>query len=162
MEYQRPILKERLFGLAGPEGNHGEDVKEIYYYLDATPSHAYMSMLYKYPQTEFPYERLVADNQARGKADPELELIDTGVFDDGRCFDVFVDYAKSAPEDILMRVRVCNRGPAEAPVVVILQAWFRNTWARGRWHERPSMDRGAVEVVRCWGPSLCGATTRIA
>ena len=144
------ILKERLFGLAGPEGNHGEDVKEIYYYLDATPSHSYMRMLYKYPQAPFPYEELVAGNRARGKADPELELLDTGVFDDGHYFDVFIEYAKHAPDDVLMRVRVCNRGPHDAPVVVIPQAWFRNTWSWGRWPDRPSMrreGRNSVEIT---------------
>ena len=109
-----PILKERLFGLTNSEGNHGEDVKELYYYLDATPTHSYLKMLYKYPQAEFPYARLVDENRRRGKDQPEFELLDTGVFDDDRYFDVFVEYAKARPDDILMRVTVHNRGPDEA------------------------------------------------
>ncbi len=113
-----PILKERLFGLTNAEGNHGEDVKELYYYLDATPTHSYLKMLYKYPQREFPYAQLVEEN-ARRKAQPEqpeFELLDTGIFDDDRYFDVFVEYAKAAPDDILMRVTVHNRGPEEATI----------------------------------------------
>jgi hypothetical protein len=172
-----PILKERLFGLTGPEGNHGEDVKEIYYYLDATPSHSYMRMLYKYPHARFPYEELVAGNRARGKADPELELLDTGVFDDQRYFDVFIEHAKQAPDDILMRVRVCNRGPDRAPIVVIPQAWFRNTWSWGRWPDRPNLrrsGRNSVElthhalgslVLHCDGPdrlAFCDNDTNFA
>jgi len=139
-----PILKERLFGLAGPQGNHGEDVKEIYYYLDATPSYSYLRMLYKYPQNKFPYDLLVAGNRTRGKSEPEIELIDTGVFDGDRYFDIFVEYAKNEPEDILMRVRVCNRAPLEARIVVSPQAWFRNTWSWGRWPDRP--------ILRAQGP----------
>src|SRR5204863_1961635 len=104
-----PILKERLFGLTGPEGNHGEDVKELYYYLDATPSHSYLKMLYKYPQTAFPYARLVEENRRRGKNEPEFELIDTGVFDDNRYFDVFVEYAKADSDDVLIRITAHNR-----------------------------------------------------
>ena len=109
-----PILKERLFGLTNSEGNHGEDVKELYYYLDATPTHSYLKMLYKYPQREFPYARLVEENRRRGKDQPEFELLDTKVFDDDRYFDVFVEYAKAGPDDILMRVTVHTRGPDEA------------------------------------------------
>ncbi len=124
-----PILKERLFGLTNSEGNHGEDVKELYYYLDATPTHSYLKMLYKYPQREFPYSQLVEGNQNRGKDQPEFELLDTGIFDDDRYFDVFVEYAKAAPEDILMRVTVHNRGPEAAALHVIPQLWFRNTWS---------------------------------
>src|SRR5215216_2107666 len=105
-----PILKERLFGLTGPEGNHGEDVKEAYFYLDSTPSHSYLKALYKYPQAEFHYERLVRENRARGKLDPELELADTGVFDKGRYFDVIAEYAKASPDDIAIRITVANRG----------------------------------------------------
>ncbi len=124
-----PFLKERLFGLTNPEGNHGEDVKELYYYLDAVPSHAYMKMLYKYPQREFPYERLRAENRrGQGKA-REFELQDTGVFDDDRYFDVFVEYAKATPDDILLRITVHNRGRDEAPINVLPQIWFRNTWS---------------------------------
>src|SRR5271157_534174 len=104
-----PILKERLFGLSGPQGNHGEDVKECYYYLDSTPTHSYMKALYKYPQAEFPYDWLVEENQRRGKDQPEFELLDTGVFNDDRYFDVFAEYAKAGPDDILIRITVANR-----------------------------------------------------
>jgi hypothetical protein len=127
-----PILKERLFGLTGNEGNHGEDVKEYYFYLDSTPTHSYMRMLYKYPQSEYPYARLVDENRRRGKGDPEFELIDTGIFDADRYFDVFVEYAKATPEDILMRVTVSNRGPEPAEIHVLPTLWFRNRWAWGR------------------------------
>ena len=106
-----PILKERLFGLTNSEGNHGEDVKEVYYYLDGTPTHSYMQMLYKYPQAAFPYARLVEENRRRGKNEPEFELIDTGVFDGDRYFDVVIEYAKAQPDDILCQVTVTNRGP---------------------------------------------------
>jgi len=126
---QDPILKERLFGLNNAEGNHGEDVKELYYYLDATPSHSYVKMLYKYPQAAFPYQALVAENAKRGPDAPEYELIDTGIFDERRYFDVFVEYAKAAPDDILMRVTICNRGAAPADLVVLPQIWARNSWA---------------------------------
>ena len=148
------ILKERLFGVTGPEGNHGEDVKEIYYYLDAVPSHAWLRMLYKYPQAAFPYAELVAASRARGKADPEFELIDTGVFDDDRYFDIVVEYAKHGPDDLVMRVRVVNRGPDDAPIVVMPQAWFRNTWAWGRWPERPSAEAVGEDRVTLTHPSL--------
>jgi hypothetical protein len=127
-----PILKERLFGLTGPEGNHGEDVKECYFYLDSTPTHSYMKALYKYPQAEFPYARLVEENRNRGKDVPELELADTGVFEDGRYFDVVAEYAKAAPEDILVRVTVANRGPERAELALLPTLWFRNTWSWGR------------------------------
>ncbi|MEY2466621.1 MAG: hypothetical protein QOD03_1142, partial [Verrucomicrobiota bacterium] len=135
-----PILKERLFGLTNSEGNHGEDVKEIYYYLDATPTHSYLKMLYKYPQREFPYDQLVEENDRR-KTDtcqPEFELLDTGIFDDDRYFDVFVEYAKAGVEDILMRVTVHNRGPEEATIHLLPQLWFRNTWS---WNDsaKPSL-----------------------
>ena len=124
-----PILKERLFGLTNAEGNHGEDAKEIYYYLDATPTHSHLKFLYKYPQQEFPYARLVAENARRGKEQAEFELLDTGIFDDDRYFDVFVEYAKAAPDDILMQVTVYNRGPEAAPIHLLPQLWFRNTWS---------------------------------
>ena len=107
-----PIIKERYFGLTGNQGNHGEDVKELYYYLDSTPSHAYMKMLYKYPQTAFPYQLLIDENNRRGKTDPEYELIDTGIFNEDKYFDVFVEYAKNDPEDILIRITICNRSAA--------------------------------------------------
>src|ERR1041384_3247000 len=109
-----PILKERLFGLTNSEGNHGEDVKECYFYLDSTPTHSYMKYLYKYPQREYPYSRLVDENRRRGKDQPEYELMDTGVFDDSRYFDVFVEYAKGGTEDILIRISIANRGPEAA------------------------------------------------
>jgi len=134
-----PILKERLFGLTNTEGNHGEDVKELYYYLDATPTHSYLKMLYKYPQAEFPYARLVEENQARGKDDLEFELLDTGIFDDNQYFDVFVEYAKAAAEDILMRVTVHNRGPEAATIHVLPQLWFRNTWSWDANSSKPSL-----------------------
>ncbi len=139
-----PILKERLFGLSGEEGNHGEDVKEEYFYLDATPTHSYLRGLYRYPQAEFPYTRLVEENRRRGKAAPEYELADTGVLDGGRFFDVTVEYAKAAPDDILVRVTVANRGPEPASLHVLPQLWFRNVWSWGRTGEaypaRPSLS----------------------
>src|ERR1041384_3934625 len=109
-----PILKERLFGLTGPEGNHGEDVKECYYYLDSTPTHSYMKALYKYPQREFPYQGLLEENGRRSRRDPEFEITDTGVFDEGRYFDIFAEYAKASTDDILIRLTVANRGPEKA------------------------------------------------
>ncbi|HVM32442.1 MAG TPA: glucosidase [bacterium] len=127
-----PILKERLFGLSGPEGNHGEDVKECYYYLRSSPTHSYMKALYKYPQAEFPYARLVAENRARGRGQDEFELLDTGIFNDNRYFDVFVEYAKAAPDDILIRFTLVNRGPQEAPLHLLPTWWLKNTWAWGR------------------------------
>jgi hypothetical protein len=140
-----PILKERLFGLTGPQGNHGEDVKECYFYLDATPTHSYLKGLYKYPQREYPYARLVEENGRRGKGDSEFELVDTGVFDDGRYFDVTAEYAKASPDDVLVRVTVANRGPEAAPLHVLPTLWFRNTWSWGRTGEgywpRPRLAR---------------------
>src|SRR5262249_23538126 len=127
-----PILKERLFGLTGPEGNHGEDVKECYFYLDSTPTHSYLKALYKYPQAEFPYARLVDENRRRGKGDGEFELVDTGVFDGDRYFDVTVEYAKAGPDDVLIRLTVANRGDGAATVHVLPTLWFRNTWSWGR------------------------------
>ena len=127
-----PILKERAFGLTGPEGNHGEDVKEYYFYLDSTPTHSYMKYLYKYPQRAFPYADLVAENRRRTKMDFEYELLDTGVFEGNRYFDVFVEYAKASPEDILCRITVANRGPEPAPLHLLPTIWFRNRWTWGR------------------------------
>src|SRR2546425_1171923 len=127
-----PILKERLFGLTGPEGNHGEDVKECYFYLDATPTHSYLKALYKYPQRAYPYAWLVEENRRRGKNDAEFELVDTGVFDEDRYFDVTAEYAKASPEDILVRITIANRGPDAAPLHVLPTLWFRNTWSWGR------------------------------
>jgi Glycosyl hydrolase family 63 C-terminal domain len=135
-----PILKERLFGLTNSEGNHGEDVKELYYYLDATPTHSYLKMLYKYPQRAFPYDWLVQENSRRGKEQPEFELIDTDAFREGRYFDVFVEYGKAAPEDILMQVTVCNRGPDNAAIHILPQLWFRNTWSWGYDDRKPSIQ----------------------
>ncbi|HKC62650.1 MAG TPA: hypothetical protein VKB86_03390, partial [Pyrinomonadaceae bacterium] len=136
-----PILKERLFGLSGPEGNHGEDVKEYYFYLDSTPTHSYMKCLYKYPQREFPYGELVEVNRKRGKSAPEYELMDTGVFDEDRYFDVFVEYAKVDAEEILCRVDVVNRGPEIAQLHLLPTIWFRNRWSWGYGNTRPSMRR---------------------
>jgi len=127
-----PILKERLFGLAGPEGNHGEDVKECYFYLDSTPTHSYLKALYKYPQAEFPYSWLVDENRRRDRNQPEFELLDTGVFEQNRYFDVFVEYAKADTDDILIRLSVVNRGPETATLHVMPTFWFRNTWSWGR------------------------------
>src|SRR5881296_4029430 len=127
-----PILKERLFGLTGPEGNHGEDVKECYFYLDSTPTHSFMKALYKYPHAEFPYTRLVEENRRRGRGEPEFELLDTGVFDESRYFDVFAEYAKASPNDILIRITVANRGPEAASLHLLPTLWFRNTWSWGR------------------------------
>ncbi|AHG89404.1 Glycoside hydrolase, family 63 [Gemmatirosa kalamazoonensis] len=144
-----PILKERLFGLTGPEGNHGEDVKEHYFYLDSTPTHSYMKALYKYPQAEFPYARLVEENRRRGKLDRELELADTGVFDDGRYFDVLAEYAKASPDDVLIRISVTNHGPEAAELHLLPTLWFRNTWSWGRASgERPRLRQaGDARVV---------------
>jgi len=142
------ILKERLFGLTNSQGNHGEDVKELYYYLDATPTHSYLKMLYKYPQAEFPYARLLEENRARGVTQPELELIDTGIFDEDRYFDVFVEYAQSEPEDLLMRVTAVNRGPDPAPLHLLPQLWFRNTWSWKAGTPRPAVrDVDEAEVL---------------
>jgi hypothetical protein len=143
-----PILKERLFGLTGLEGNHGEDVKEYYFYLDSTPSHSYMKYLYKYPQAAFPYTQLVEENRRRGKDQPEFELIDTGVFKDNRYFDVFVEYAKGDVEDILIKITATNRGPERAALRVLPTIWFRNTWGWGGDDPRPDMRQvaGGVEL----------------
>lgn len=129
-----PILKERLFGLDSYEGNHGEDVKEIYYYLDATPTHSYLKYLYKYPQSAFPYDKLVEENGRRGSTDREYELIDTGVFDEDRYFDIFIEYAKADPEDLCIRIEAVNRGPDAAELFILPQLWFRNQWS---WGEHP-------------------------
>jgi hypothetical protein len=147
-----PILKERLFGLTGPEGNHGEDVKEQYFYLDSTPTHSYMKALYKYPLAEYPYARLVDENRRRGKGEAELELVDTGAFDDNRYVDVFAEYAKASPNDLLIRVTVANRGSEAATVHVLPQLWFRNTWAWGRtsegyWGKPKISRRGGGELL---------------
>ncbi len=149
-----PILKERLFGLVPSEGNHGEDVKECYFFLDATPTHSYQKWLYKYPQRAFPYEQLLEENRARQAGGPEFELMDTGVFDDDRYFDVFVEYAKADPEDLAIRVTVWNRGPEPAPLRVLPHLWFRNTWA---WGPQP----GPTPVIRA-GPAGAGFVSLVA
>ncbi|HMB05586.1 MAG TPA: glucosidase [Isosphaeraceae bacterium] len=147
-----PILKERLFGLSGPEGNHGEDVKEYYYYLDATPTHSFLRMLYKYPQVEFPYARLIEENARRDRSDREFELFDAigDAFRAGRYFDVFIEYAKVDQEDILCRVTAINRGPEPAPLHVLPHVWFRNSWSWGYSPDRPELrgERGAAVRVR--------------
>ena len=129
-----PILKERLFGLSNSEGNHGEDVKEYYFYLDNTPTHSYMKYLYKYPQSAYPYDDLVKINRERGRHEYEYELIDTGVFDQDRYFDVFIEYAKESSEDILIRITACNRGPEAAQLHLLPTLWFRNRWS---WRDNP-------------------------
>src|SRR6266581_4451471 len=135
------ILKERLFGLTGPQGNHGEDVKECYFYLDNTPSHSYMSMLYKYPQAAFPYQQLLEENARRSRDVAEFELLDSGIFAGDRYFDVFVEYAKDQPEDILVRINVVNRGPEAATLHILPTLWFRNTWTWGRDDSRPFLTQ---------------------
>jgi hypothetical protein len=146
-----PILKERLFGLTGPEGNHGEDVKECYFYLDATPTHSYLKALSKYPQREYPYARLVEENRRRGKSDSEFELVDTGIFDDDRYFDVTTEYAKATPECILIRLTIANRGSDAASLHVLPTLWFRNTWSWGRTGEgywpKPRIVRGGDATI---------------
>ena len=139
------ILKERLFGLANSEGNHGEDVKEYYFYLDSTPTHSYMRYLYKYPQVAYPYNDLVETNRRRGRHEPEYELLDTGVFDEDRYFDVFAEYAKAAPEDVLIKITVCNRGPAAAILHVLPTLWFRNTWSWAEGGPKPVLKKVGAE-----------------
>lgn len=140
-----PILKERLFGLSGPQGNHGEDVKELYYYLDATPTYSYSKALYKYPQGEFPYDRLISENAGRSRDEREFELSDTGIFEGNRYFDVFVEYAKASDKDTAIRLTIWNRGPDDAPLHVLPNLWFRNTWSWGEIQEecleRPNISK---------------------
>ncbi|MEP7341507.1 MAG: glucosidase [Acidobacteriota bacterium] len=147
-----PILKERLFGLTGSQGNHGEDVKEYYFYLDSTPTHSYMKFLYKYPQAEFPYQQLVEENQRRGKQELEFELLNTGVFDDNRYFDVFVEYAKADAEDILIQITVANRGDQQAVIDLLPTVWFRNTWS---WGDEPRRPR-VMQIDSAGGASVIG------
>ncbi|WP_132255416.1 MGH1-like glycoside hydrolase domain-containing protein [Methylobacterium segetis] len=149
-----PILKERLFGLTNEEGNHGEDVKELYYYLDGTPTHSLMRMLYKYPHGAYPYERLLAENRARGLDDPEFELLDTGLFDEGRYFDVGIAYAKAAPDDVLMRVTIENCGPEPAPLCVLPQLFARNTWSWRAGALRPDLSADGDAAVAAVHPAL--------
>ena len=147
-----PILKERLFGLTNAEGNHGEDVKECYFYLDATPTYSYLKGLYKYPQAAFPYARLVEENR-RGPGAAEFELADTGLFDDNRYFDVFVEYAKASPNDVLVRITAANRGPEPAVLHLLPTLWFRNTWSWGCRHEgcwpKPALWRSEAGAILC-------------
>jgi hypothetical protein len=149
-----PILKERLFGLTNNEGNHGEDVKEYYYYLDSTPTHSYMKCLYKYPQQEFPYRDLVETNRRRSREEFEYELINTGVFDADRYFDVFVEYAKAEPEDILIRISVHNRGPEKAELHLLPSLWFRNTWSWDRGTAKPVLRQSAKATIVASHPQL--------
>src|SRR5438874_5839933 len=156
-----PILKERMFGLTGSEGNHGEDVKEYFSFLDSTPTHSYMKGLYKSPQREFPYARLVEDNRRRSRTDPELELLDTGIFDDDRYFDVVAEYAKASPSDVLIEVSATNRGPDAATLHLLPTLWFRNTWSWDVGTNRPRL-RGArrpdgVGVITVENATLPGA-----
>ena len=135
-----PILKERLFGLTPSEGNHGEDVKEYYFYLDNTPTHCYMKLLYKYPQAAYPYAQLVDENRRRAGSGMEFELLDTGVFDEDRYFDIVIEYAKADAEDICIRIEAFNRGPDAAELHILPHLWFRNTWAWGA-------ERGAEPLI---------------
>ncbi|MGH9665733.1 MAG: MGH1-like glycoside hydrolase domain-containing protein [Bryobacteraceae bacterium] len=151
-----PILKERLFGLTGNEGNHGEDVKELYYYLDSTPTHSYMKCLYKYPQAEYPYRRLAEENRQRGKADFEFEVLDTGVFNDDRYFDIFTEYAKADVDDILIRVTIVNRGPDAAPLHVLPTLWFRNVWSWDYDVLKPRLKRSGENTIDADEESLGG------
>ena len=143
-----PILKERLFGLSNGEGNHGEDVKEVYFQLDGTPTHSFQSMLYRYPQAEFPYARLVEESRRRGREEPEFELADTGVFEESRHFNVFIEYAKAGPEDVLVRITATNRGPEAATLHLVPTLWFRNTWAWEAGQPRPEIAAISSDTVQ--------------
>src|SRR6201996_8273391 len=149
-----PILKERLFGLTNSEGNHGEDVKEYYFYLDSTPTHSYMKYLYKYPQAAYPYEDLIATNRARTRQDFEYELLDTGIFDEDRYFDVFVEYAKADAEDILIEITIANRGPEAAGLHVLPTLWFRNIWSWDGGEDRPVLKQTADGTIAVSHPKL--------
>ena len=142
-----PILKERLFGLTGNEGNHGEDCKECYFYLDSTPTHSYMKYLYKYPQAAYPYRQLVEENRKRGRGEREFELIDTGVFNENRYFDIFVEYAKASSDDILIQITAANRGPDAAELCLLPTVWFRNTWSWGQGTKRPAMRAASASAI---------------
>ncbi len=153
-----PILKERIFGLTNSEGNHGEDVKEYYFYLDSTPTHSYMKFLYKYPQGRFPYEQLVETNRQRTRSELEFELLDTGIFDEDRYFDVLVEYAKGSPEDMLIKISITNRGPEAAQLHVLPHLWFRNIWWLESDPEKPILERGAAtkgaQTIHAHQPAL--------
>jgi hypothetical protein len=150
-----PILKERLFGLTNSEGNHGEDVKEYYFYLDSTPTHSYMKFLYKYPQAAYPYDDLVHTNSQRSREMPEYELLDTGIFKEDRYFDVFVEYAKAGPEDLLIQITATNRGPDEAELQILPTLWYRNDWAA--WQARPAEKPVLKQVKGPRGTSMAAA-----
>jgi len=149
-----PILKERLFGLTNSEGNHGEDVKEAYYYLDATPTHSYLKMLYKYPQREFPYDQLLKENHRRGLDQTEFKLMDTGIFDDDLYFDIMIEYAKAGPEEILMRITAHNRGPDPAELHLLPQVWFRNTWSWAPGRSKPTIRHAGANRIAISHPRL--------
>lgn len=149
-----PIIKERYFGLSNPEGNHGEDVKELYYYLDSTPTHSYMKMLYKYPQQEFPYQWLLDENKRRTRQDPEFEIIDTGIFDQDNYFDVVVEYAKNAPDDILIKITINNRSNSDAALNVLPTVWFRNRWAWGHHNYVPQLMADADGIMSIYHNDL--------
>ena len=154
---QDPVLKERLFGLTNGEGNHGEDAKEYWWAVDGTPTHSWMHWLYRYPQAEYPYEQLRAENAGRGRDEREYELADTGVLDDDRFFDVLVTYAKAGPDDICITIEATNHGPDAAPLDLLPQLWLRNTWSWGRDRRRsviqqllpPTLTVGGLEAVEC-------------
>jgi Glycosyl hydrolase family 63 C-terminal domain len=151
---QDPILKERLFGLTNNEGNHGEDVKEYYFYLDSTPTHSYMKYLYKYPQAAYPYDKLITTNRERSRKELEYELLDTGIFDENRYYDVFVEYAKASPEDLLIQITVHNRGPDPATLHVLPTLWFRNTWSWSERVKKPQLREGGRGVISAMHPEL--------
>jgi Glycosyl hydrolase family 63 C-terminal domain len=152
--YKDPIIKERIFGLTGNEGNHGEDPKEYYYYLDSTPTHSYMKMLYKYSQHEYPYSQLVIENRNRGRQNPEYELVDTGVFNENKYFDIFVEYAKADVDDILVKITVCNRGKEDAKLAVMPTIWFRNTWSSTSDSIVPKMFVGDEHSIKTKHPEM--------
>ncbi len=149
-----PILKERLFGLTNSEGNHGEDVKEYYFYIDSTPTHSYMKYLYKYPQREYPYSDLIETNKRRSREEMEYELLDTGIFDDDRYFDVFVEYAKGDPEDVLIKISVFNRGPEAAQIHLLPTLWYRNTWAWDKSEPKPAMRQASENAIQASHPQF--------
>src|SRR6516164_2293837 len=149
-----PILKERLFGLTNSESNHGEDVKEYYFYIDSTPTHSYMKYLYKYPQGEYPYNDLVQTNRHRSREEFEYELLDTGIFDEDKYFDVFVEYAKAEPEDVLIKISVHNRGPQAAKLHVLPTLWFRNTWSWEKGESKPMLAQVSADRIHASHPQL--------
>ncbi len=149
-----PILKERYFGLTNTEGNHGEDVKELYYYLDSTPTHSYMKMLYKYSHHPFPYTQLLQENRRRTKYNPEFEIIDTGIFDDNHYFDIIVEYAKYWPQHILIRISIHNRGSEEQGINVLPTLWFRNTWAWGYDTYKPQLASSSTGTIEAYHQAL--------